>query len=309
MMKLRPFLVFLGAVVLNNVLAADMRIVVVSHGHASRPFWKVVKNGVDQAGKDMKVDVAYRAPETHDMLAMAQLIDAAVAQSPDGLVVSIPDAESLGDSIRKAVAAGIPVVSMNTGSAVAKSLGITVHVGQEDYAAGLGAGALMQALGGKNALCINHEVGNVAVKQRCEGFARGFSGSSRVLSTGRDPQTVISKVKAALSADESIDTVMALAASTVAEPALEALKQIGMVGEVKLGTFDLSANILEAIDKRQVTFAIDQQQFMQGYLPVVILALHNRYGLMPGGNIPTGPGFVTPANVFRVIGLSAQGIR
>ena len=309
MKKLQPFIVLLGAVLLNTALAADMRIVVVGHGNANRPFWKVIKNGVEQAGKDMKVDVAYRAPKTHDLVAMARLIDAAVAQKPDGLVVSIPDVKALGASIKKAVAAGIPVVSMNSGAAVAKSLGISVHVGQEDYAAGLGAGALMRVLGGKRALCIKHEVGNVAVDLRCEGFAKGFGGRARVLPTGGDPQTVIATLKAALSADKSIDTVMALAASTAAEPALEALEQIGMLGKVKLGTFDLSANTLEAIAKKQMVFAIDQQQYMQGYLPVVILALHNRYGLMPGGNIPTGPGFVTWANVDEVIDLSAKGIR
>ncbi len=167
----------------------------------------------------------------------------------------------------------------------------------------------MKALGGKNALCVNPQLGNRALDLRCEGFARGFGGSSKVLATGNDAQTVISMVKAALSADESIDSVMTLGASSAAEPTLEALEQIGMVGEVKLGTFDLSANILKAIDKKQVAFIIDQQQYMQGYLPVVILALYNRYGLMPGGNIPTGPGFVTRANVAKVIDLSAKGIR
>ena len=78
------------------------------------------------------------------MVQMGQLIDAAVASQPDGLVVSVPDAEALGDSIRNAVASGIPVVSMNSGSDVREELGVAVHVGQTEYEAGLGGGKKMR---------------------------------------------------------------------------------------------------------------------------------------------------------------------
>ena len=111
------------ALAIGPAAAKELRFVVVSHGQAHDPFWSVVKNGVDAAAKDMGVKVEYRAPDTFDMVAMSQLIDAAVASGPDGLVVSIPDADALGDSIKAAVAAGIPVISMNSGSDVRKKLG------------------------------------------------------------------------------------------------------------------------------------------------------------------------------------------
>jgi simple sugar transport system substrate-binding protein len=81
-------------------LAQD--IIVVAHGQANDPFWSVVKNGVDKAGEDTGANVDYRSPETFDMVAMSQLIDAAVNQEPDGIVVSIPDADALGPSIERA---------------------------------------------------------------------------------------------------------------------------------------------------------------------------------------------------------------
>ena len=118
----------------------DVRIVVVSHGQANDPFWSVVKNGVTKAAEDMNISVDYRAPESYDMVVMAQLIDAAVSQEPDGLIVSIPDADALGPAIERAVAAGISVISMNSGSDVSKGLGALLHVGQEEYDAGLAAG-------------------------------------------------------------------------------------------------------------------------------------------------------------------------
>jgi len=290
--------------------AEGEKIIVVSHGQANDPFWSVVKNAVEIAGKDMNVEVDYRAPETFDMVAMAQLIEAAIQQEPDGLVVSIPDGDALGDAIRKAVAAGIPVVSMNSGSDIAPELGVLFHVGQEEYDAGLGAGKKMQELGVKKLVCINHEVGNVALDMRCKGVNDGYGSDIEVVPTPANTvDDVYAKVKATLQADDTIDAIVTLGASNSAEPTMKALDELGLTEFVKVGTFDLSANVLEMIRDGKMEFAIDQQQFLQGYLPIVHLALNARYKVLPGGNLPTGPGFITQDNAAAVIELSAQGLR
>ena len=291
----------------TSALAAD--IIVVSHGQASDPFWSVVKNGVERAARDTGANVSYRAPETFDMVAMSQLIDAAVNQEPDGLVVSIPDGDALEPSIQKAVAAGIPVISMNSGSNVSKGLGALLHVGQEEFDAGKAAGEKMASMGQNKAICINHEVGNVSLDDRCAGFAEGFGGSVTVLPTTNDPAEIEAKVKAALDADDSIDTVMALGASLAGEPSVTAVKAVGREGDVAIGSFDLSANYLESVANGEAAFAIDQQQFLQGYLPVLFLAMHAEYGLIPGGNVPSGPNLITADKAAQVVDLSAKGIR
>lgn len=300
-----------GVVALGFATAAqaETTIIVVSHGQASDPFWSVVKNGTAQAAKDYGVKVDYRAPETFDMVAMAQLIDAAVNQEPDGLIVSIPDADALGPSIRKAVAAGISVISMNSGSDVSKKLGALLHVGQEEYDAGLAAGEKLAGMGGKNGLCINHEVGNVSLDARCAGFTKGFGGAVKVLPTSNDPGEIKSKVKAALDSNPKIDTVIALGASLAGEPAVAAIEELGKGGQVNVGSFDLSANFLKAVSTGKAAFAIDQQQYLQGYLPVAFLALQAKYGLMPGGNVPSGPNLITKDKAAMVVDLSAKGIR
>jgi simple sugar transport system substrate-binding protein len=290
-------------------LAQDnIRIVVVTHGQASDPFWSVVKNGVDAAQKDMGVTVEYRAPETFDMVRMSQLIDAAVASAPDGLAVSLPDADALGPSIRNAVAAGIPVVSLNSGSDVFESLGVRVHVGQTEYEAGLGGGKRMAAAGVKKAICVNQEVGNVALDLRCKGFADGLGGEVTVLAVSMDPTEIANAVKAHFSGSPDTEGVLTLGPSA-AEPAMKALEEMGLMGSVKMATFDLSPAVLQALVDGKMLFAIDQQQYLQGYLPVVFLTLNARYGLMPAGVVMTGPGFVTPDNAQQVIDLSKQGIR
>src|SRR5215211_7425047 len=203
-----------GAQVLgqDEVNRSDLRFVVVSHGQASDPFWSVVQNGVNQAAEDMGVQVEYQAPDTYDMVEMSQLIDAAVASQPDGLVVSIPDPDALGDSIRAAVDAGIPVISMNSGSDVAAEFGLLTHVGQTELEAGLGAGRRMGEAGVTNALCINQEVGNVALDLRCQGFTEGLAESGgtaeMVVVDLSNPAEAQGRVEAAITADETINGIL-----------------------------------------------------------------------------------------------------
>lgn len=298
-----------AALLASAAMAHATTIIVVTHGQANDPFWSVVKNGVTQAAKDMGVTAEYRAPQTFDMVAMGQLIDAAVNQHPDGLVVSIPDADALGPSIKKAVAAGIPVISINSGSDVSHKLGALLHVGQDEFTAGKIAGAKLAEMGGKKAICVNHEVGNVSLDQRCAGFKEGFGGNVSVLPTSNDPTVITSKVKAALQSDPSIDTIMALSAPLAGEAVVAAVDGLGESGKIRIASFDLSANFLKDIVQGKATFAIDQQQFLQGYLPVVFLALHAKYGLMPGGDVASGPNLITKEKAQQVIDLSAKGIR
>ena len=281
-------------------------VIVVSHGQANDPFWSVAKNGVDSACKDMKIKCKYTAPGTFDMVEMAKLIDNAVSQKPKGIVITLPDAAALGKSVKAAIAAGIPVVSMNSGSDDFAKLGISAHVGQTEFEAGVGGGQKMKAAGGKKALCVNHEVGNVALDRRCAGFKKGFGGSVEILGTSNDPTEIQKAVAAKLG---GVDTILTLGAGLSGEAALKALKSAGKVGSIKLGTFDMSPDMLKAAAAGEVEFLIDQQQYLQGYLPIAIFAQYMRWGTMPAGVVMTGPGFVTPDNASKVIKWAAQGYR
>ncbi len=297
----------------GNSARSNLKFYVITHGQASDPFWSVVKKGVEQAAHDMGVKVVYEAPPTFDMVAMSHLIDAAVATHPDGLVVSIPDPNALGPSIKAAVAAGIPVISINSGADVARSLGVLVHVGQTEYQAGLGGGQKMAAAGVKNALCVNQEVGNAALEQRCQGFKDAMKqAGATVTEIGvnlNNPTQTQQTIEAALQHNPQIDGILTLG-PTGATPALKALQDLNKLGQIKLATFDLSSDVLQAIKAGQMLFAIDQQQYLQGYLPIVLLTLY-RTNLNTVANdvIMTGPGFVTQDNVDKVIQLTAQGTR
>jgi simple sugar transport system substrate-binding protein len=296
----------------DAVTQRSLRIVVVSHGQASDPFWSVAANGVSDAGEDMGITVEYQSPGTFDMVEMSQIIDAAVASQPDGLVVSIPDADALGDSIRAAVAAGIPVISMNSGSDSFADLGVLVHVGQTEYEAGLIAGQRFAAEGVGSAICINQEVGNTALDDRCQGFEDGLGVDVNVIPVDlADPTGTQETVAGALQANP-VEGILTLG-PTGAAPTLAALTENGLLGTVKFATFDMSPDVLNSIVDGDMLFAIDQAQYLQGYLPIVLLTKYAETGALPLGSVDrvilTGPQIVTADVAADVISYSEQGLR
>jgi simple sugar transport system substrate-binding protein len=197
---------------------------------------------------------------------------------------------------------------MNSGADVRKSLGALMHVGQGEYEAGFGAGERMKAAGVKRGLCVNHEQGNVALDTRCKGFEDGLGGKVDTLAVSTDPTAIKNAVAAYLSKNSDIDGILTVGPLS-GEPTLTALEEEGLLEKIPLATFDLSPIVLEALSKGKMMFAIDQQQYLQGYMPIVLLALYDKYGLLPGADVQTGPGFVTKDNAAQVIELSKQGIR
>jgi simple sugar transport system substrate-binding protein len=298
----------------DGVSQRDFRFVVVTHGQSADPFWSVAANGVDAAAEDMGVDVEYQAPgDSFDMVAMSELIDAAVASQPDGLVVSIPDADALGPSIKAAVDAGIPVISMNSGSDVFQDLGVLVHVGQTEFEAGLIAGQKFADEGVKNPICINQEVGNAALDARCDGFFEGLGIKGEVIPVDlNDPAGTTETVAGVLQQNADVDGILTLG-PTGATPTLEALTQAGMLGKVKFATFDLSPEVLQAIQDGDMLFAIDQAQYLQGYLPIVFLTKYLETGALPLGSVDrvvlTGPQIVTADTAGDVVQYSKDGLR
>jgi simple sugar transport system substrate-binding protein len=285
------------------------RIAVITHGQAANPYWSVVKNGVDAAAKIQGANVEYRSPDTFDMVQMAQLIDAAVASKPDGLVVSIPDADALGPSVRGATQGGIPVIVIDSGGAkLTEELGGLLYLGQSEYEAGVAAGERAAELGVKKAACLNQEVGNVSLDDRCAGFAKGLAAEVPVVAGTIDPTEMKGRTAAYLRANPDTDFLIGCGI-TASEPALAAVEELDLGGKVRIGTFDLSPGVLQAIVDGKMEWGIDAQQYLMGYMPVVMLDLLHRYKLQPLADYPTGPGFVTKADAASVIELAKQGIR
>jgi simple sugar transport system substrate-binding protein len=123
-----------------------------------------------------------------------------------------------------------------------------------------------------------------------------------------DISTTLTELKSKLQSDKSIDYVLTLNPD-IASAARDAINGSG--SSAKLATFDLSGNVIKAIQAGKIQFAIDQQQYLQGYLPVVFLTLYKTNNNTIGGGQPvlTGPGFVDKSNAGTVAKLTTEGTR
>ena len=249
---------------------ATARLVFITHGQASDEFWKVVQRGKDDAHKQTGAAVSYRSPDSFSIERMRRYIDEAVADHPDGLIVSLPDAKALSPSIKAAVKAGIPVITINSGSDEFRKLGVLAHVGQDEYKAGLEAGRRMGRAGVKRALCVNQENGNTGLDQRCRGLGDGLAktgGTMKPLPVPLQNENVAQTRMAEALNDPAVDGILTLGPGG-AKPALDAVRASGLQSRVKLATFDLSPDVLAAVRDGKMLFAVDQQPYLQGYLPV-----------------------------------------
>ena len=295
---MKKLLAAAAALATVSTMAMAERYVMITHTQGTDPFWPVVEKGGRDAAAAIGAEFEYNFDPSGDMSGMAKLIEAAAASNPDGIIVSLPDADALGGAIRAAADAGIPVVTMNSGLESSAAVGALMHVGQPERLAGEKAGARAKAEGVTNGLCLNQEAFNTALVDRCEGYFSGLGGDLNMIDVSNDVTQIETRTAAALSADPSIDGVLAVGPHVCAA-ANKAIKDVG--ADVHLACFDLSPEVMDMIQNGDASFTIDQQQRLQGYMPVIVLHLYNtNAGMLPGANIPSGPGFVDSSNAASV---------
>jgi simple sugar transport system substrate-binding protein len=286
----------------------DVTIAMVTHGDGGS-FWSVAKKGAEDAAKDLGVTLKYNE-SNNDAEAQAQMIETSVTEGVDGLAVSAPDPEAIRSAVQTAVDAGIPVITLNSGAEESAELGAITHVGQTETIAGRGAGERLNEEGASKMICIIHEQGNVGLNQRCEGAAETFGGDVENLQVAgtSDVSTTLTEIQSKLESDQAIDAVLALNPD-IAVAARDAVAGAG--SEATVATFDLSSDVISAIEAGEILFAIDQQQYLQGYLPVVFLTLNKTNLNTVGGGQPvlTGPGFVDKSNAAEIEKLAEAGTR
>jgi simple sugar transport system substrate-binding protein len=295
-----------GTATATSAAGGGLRFAVVTHGTAGDAFWSVVKNGAQAAGQKLGVAIDYRSDG--DPSAQAKLIDNEVAQHVDGLVVSMANPDALQTSIHNAVQAGIPVITINSGEDRSAEFGALTHVGQNEGIAGEQAGTRFKQAGRTKLLCVIHEAGNIGLNQRCDGARRTFGDVTTVQVDVNNPTDAQGRIRGALQADPAIDAVLALN-SQIAAGAVAAVAAAGSKAQV--ATFDLNSDVVNEIKAGQIVFAVDQQPYLQGYLPIVFLQLYKENADTVGGGRPvlTGPAFVDKSNVDAVASYVAHGTR
>ncbi|MFD8914791.1 sugar ABC transporter substrate-binding protein [Streptomyces sp. NPDC059575] len=279
----------------------------ITHSGDGDTFWDIVQSGAKQAAIKDNINFLY----SHDDEAQqqAQLVDAAVDKKVDGIIVTLAKPDALKAAVARAEKAGIPVVTVNSGSADSKKFGALTHVGQDETIAGEAVGDELNKRGRKKALCILHEQGNVGHEQRCDGVATTFHGTvQKLYVNGTNMPDVQSAIGAKLQADRSVDAVVTLGAP-YADTAAKAKQDAGSKAEID--TFDLNAKVAAELQDGTLGFAVDQQPYLQGYEAIDLLWLYKYNGDMLGGGKPvlTGPQIITKDQAAALAEYTQRGTR
>lgn len=273
------------------------------------PFWSVVKRGMDAACEDLGVNCVWM-PGVNDPGQMVSDIETAVGEGSSGIAASLPSPDQLVGPLQDAVAAGVPVITLNSGANDYQTIGALTHVGQTEFIAGQGAGNRFNEAGLTHVLCGRQEQSNVGLTERCDGLKDTFSGTvtDEFVGEDADQTTQINGIKALMEANEDIDGFLGVG-PVIAMSGLTAAQDLGR--DVTVGGFDITPELIDAIEAGDVAFTVDQQQYLQGYLPIALLYLNVTNLNTAGGGLPilTGPGFVTTDNAAEVKALVAEGTR
>ncbi|NED13430.1 monosaccharide ABC transporter substrate-binding protein, CUT2 family [Streptomyces sp. 2131.1] len=279
----------------------------VTHSGDGDTFWDIVQKGAETAAKKDNINFVYSKNDEGQQ--QAQLVQAAIDKKVDGLIVTLAKPDAMKDVVAKAVRAGIPVITVNSGSAESKQYGALTHIGQDESIAGEAVGEELNKRGRKKALCILHEQGNVGHEQRCAGAKKTFDGRMQNLYVeGTNMPDVQASIEAKLQADKDIDAVVTLGAP-FADAAVKAKQTAGSKAEID--TFDLNPKVAASLQSKTLGFAVDQQPYLQGYEAVDLLWLYryNRNVLGGGRPVLTGPQIITSDDAAQLAEYADRGTR
>ena len=285
----------------------QMTIAMVTHGAPGDTFWDIIRKGAEAAAA--KDNVTFKYSSDPDSGKQATLIQSAIDSKVDGIAVTLPDPPAIAPAVKKAIAAGIPVVAFNAGIGAYESSGVLSYFGSDESLAGQTGGKRAADEGYKHVLCVIQFQGQVQLEARCDGVRSAFGGQyDKIYVNGSDLPSVKSTINAKLKQDPSIDFIVTLGAP-IALTAIDAIKEAGSTA--KLGTFDFNPQIPPKIQSGELQWAIDQQPYLQGYLAIDSLWLYKVNGNVLGGGKPTltGPFLVDKSNIDVVGKYATAGTR
>ncbi|ETA71834.1 MULTISPECIES: sugar ABC transporter substrate-binding protein [Mesorhizobium] len=307
-----------------SVASADgLNIVFTHHSSASNTFWQAVKKGFDDAcGKvEAKCNMIFTQTEGSVEQQLANM-RAALAAKPDVLLTSIVDNKAFDDVIKEARDAGVLVIAVNVDDTEgAKGNARQAFVGQGFKPAGYSLGKAIsesfpkegpiKVLVGISAPGQNwSESRGAGVMQFLEEYKAAHPDrqvSWERIDSGTDLAITSDRVGAYLNAHP--DTTAYFDTGFWCAGVARSLQDRGVApGKVLLGGFDLVPEVLQQMQKGYVQALVDQQPYMQGFMPVMEAYLNKKVGLAPS-DIDTGQGIVRSDQADAIMTLSSQGLR
>lgn len=303
--------------------ATPLTTVFISHSSPSNTFWQAVKKGYDDACARVQAQCQLVLTQTEGSVEQAIAnLQAAIARKPDAIFVAIVDDKAYDAPIADARAKGIEVLAVNVDdSRGAGGNERQAFVGQSFVAAGYSLGKAQARNfpkdGPLRVLMGVSAPGQTWSEQRSGGVLKfmddykkdnpGREVTVDKIDSGTDLAVTADRVGAYLNAHP--DTTAYFDCGYWEAGVARVLKDRGVApGKVLLGGFDLVPEVLQQMKSGYIQTAVDQQPYMQGFMPVMEAYLTKTFGLAPA-DIDTGQGIVTPDKVDAIMVLSKQGLR
>jgi simple sugar transport system substrate-binding protein len=262
------------------------------------PFWTVIALGAFEAADSFNVDLELRGDYNPGL--QARIVETMIAEGVDGLIVSLPDPKAIEPALDQAAAAGVPVITINSGIDSYLKMGALTHVGQSERAAGRAVGDRLTAMQlSGNVLCLIQETGNIGLEHRCDGVEATYAGGE-VIRIREDAEiTGTAEMISVISGELEKGGYAAVVALSplYGMAAADAVKATQV--DAVVTSFDFFPPMIQDLRGGVIAFTVDQRAYLQGYTPVQLLAEFLRDGTTPDQAQPveTGPFLIDATNV------------
>ena len=307
----------------SGAMAEGLNLTFISHSSASNTFWQSVKKGFDDGCARVEASCQLILTQTEGSVEQAVAnLQAAIATKPDAIFVAIVDDKAYDAVIQEATDAGILVLAVNVDDSQGnKGNARKAFIGQGFVAAGYSL-AKAQSLnfpkeGPLNLLVGVNAPGQTWSEQRAAGVTKFLE---EYKAENKDREITITRIDAATDLALTADRIGAYLNANPNTTAYfdtgywhagvaKVLKDRGIEpGKVLLGGFDLVPEALQQMTAGYIQVQVDQQPYMQGFMPVMQAYLYKTAGLTPS-DIDTGQGIVVPKDVPTIMEMSKQGLR
>jgi simple sugar transport system substrate-binding protein len=266
----------------------------------TNPFFTPTQYGIADACSLLGCSYQWTGSENSDVNQMVNALNSAITAKADGIAVSLIDLHAFNAPVEKALAAGIPVLSYNADAVGNKRL---AYIGQDLKLAGEKMGErIVSAVGSGDVALFIATPGSANLQPRIEGAERAIKASGKAITihsvaTGAAVAGEQSTIEAYYQSHKSTKGMYAVDGGST-ESLAKVMQKFGLAGKVHAGGFDLTEQTQKLLKEGHIEFTIDQQPYLQGFVPAVELFFYKISNTQTGPfEANTGLKFVTKETV------------
>ncbi len=270
----------------------------------TNPFFVPTQYGIQDACALVNCTYQWTGSENSNAAQMVNAMNAAISAKADGIAVAITDPAAFNTPVENALNAGIPVVSYNADAPASSNNKRLAYIGQDLYQSGVALGNRIVSLVSSGLIPgFIATPGQLNIQPRIDGAKAAIEASGKPIqfveiTTGADINKELSAIEAYYLGHQDLKGMVAVDAGST-QGVSEVMEKYGLAAKgIHAGGFDLLPKTLQEINAGNLDFTIDQQPYLQGFIPVMQLFLYKLSGgLMQPSDTDTGLLFVTKDNV------------